>query len=108
MKKFSTLFNVHNLYNLINTTLVMLTLFTSFAFIHYYTNTYTMNAIVIGTENDRILIEDDTNNIWEFIGEGYEVNDVVAVKFHTHNTDNTREDDEIKSVKTLYHFTSNE
>lgn len=86
---------------------ITLLLFIGCVFIENYQTTYTMNAIVIGVENGKVLIEDDTNNIWEFIGEGYEINDVVAVKFHTHNTDNIREDDEIKSVKTLYHFTSN-
>ena len=68
-------------------------------YLHYYNTHYTMNAIVIGVENGKVLVEDDTNNLWEFEGEGFFLNDTIQTTFWTHNTDTTREDDEIIKVK---------
>ena len=75
-------------------------------FVKAYETHYSMNAIVIGVENDKVLIEDDTNNIWEFEGIDYKINDVVAVIFYTNGTDYTREDDEIIKARVLYNYTS--
>ena len=75
--------------------------------VNYYETHYTMNAIVIGVEDNKILIEDDTNNLWEFIGDNYQLNDIVSVTFYTNYTDNTREDDEVTKVRTIYHYKNN-
>lgn len=107
MRTIQTMFNKTNIFNLVNALAIVLAFITGFAFINYHGSHYTMNGIVIGVEKDIILIEDDTNNIWEFHGSNYEVDDVVEIKFYTNNTDNSRLDDEVESVSTLYHFTSN-
>lgn len=93
-----------NILNLFSALGVMIGLLAGAIFINYYTTRYSMNAIVIGIEGDAVLIEDDTNNLWEFSGNGYKINDVVAVKFYTNHTDNIREDDEIEKVDILYHY----
>jgi len=72
-----------------------------FAFISYYQTHYRMDAIVIGVEDNKVLVEDNTNNLWEFEGDGYTLNEMVQVTFWTKGTDTTREDDEIIRVKKL-------
>ena len=63
---------------------------------HYY-----KDAVVIEVNEDEVLVEDQTENIWAFSGEGYEVGQILRLTMDTNTTDNTIEDDEIVSVHTL-------
>lgn len=56
------------------------------------------DAKVIAIEDDEIIIEDNTHNIFAFVGNEYKVNDKVKVTFFNNYTD-TRTDDEITKVK---------
>ena len=72
-----------------------------FFLVNYYQTHYRMDAIVVGVEDNKVLVEDNTDNLWEFEGDGYTLNEMVQVTFWTSGTDATREDDEIIRVKKL-------
>ena len=105
-KSINNFFNTHRTTNIFYGTITIFVLMLSMFFVKNYTTHYTMDAIVIGVENNKVLIEDDTNNIWEFEGTDYTLNDVVAVTFYTNETDNTRDDDIITQATVLYHYKS--
>ena len=61
-------------------------------------NHYKMTGYVIETNNDEILIEDITGNIWAIFDGDFHVGDKVRVTFFNNYTDNKRVDDEIIEV----------
>jgi len=63
------------------------------------THTIRIGSIKEVTE-DNILFEDSEGYDWIFIGEGYEVNDIVEVTFWN-STTKAIEDDEIETVKII-------
>ena len=63
------------------------------------THTIRIGSIKEVTENT-ILFEDSEGYDWVFIGEGYEVNDIVEVTFWNATT-KAIEDDEIKTVRII-------
>ena len=65
----------------------------------YETHTIRIGSIKQITE-DSILFEDAEGYDWLFIGEGYEVNDIVEVTFWN-GTTQTILDDEIEEVKII-------
>ena len=103
MTKFN-FFNSKNIIGLFDTILIIVAFVGSFIFVSSYQNNYSMSAIVVGVEDDKVLIEDDTNNLWEFDGNGFKMNDIVAVTFNTSGTDNNRKDDVVVNVTTLYNY----
>ena len=48
---------------------------------------------------DVVTVEDTCGYTWDFIGDGYEVGDVVDLKMYTNHTDSTIYDDVIEDVK---------
>ena len=62
---------------------------------------YKITAEVVKVENGSVFYEDVTGNIWEEKTDGYEVGDMVKIKFYNNHTDSTREDDVIEKVKKL-------
>lgn len=60
---------------------------------------YTNFGTIIEIEDEAILVEDYTGNVWEFEGTGFKINDKVKITFSANHTDNTRKDDKIIKVK---------
>lgn len=60
---------------------------------------YTMTSTVVAVEEDIIVVEDTTGNVWSFEGDDFRTGDEVVVTFFTNHTDGTRQDDEIKKVE---------
>lgn len=60
---------------------------------------YTMISTVVEVEENIIVVEDTTGNVWSFEGDNFRTGDEVVVTFFTNHTDNTRQDDEIKKVE---------
>lgn len=63
--------------------------------------TYSMNAEVVLTINDKVILKDETGNLWDFIGDDFIIGDMVKIRFDTNGTDHTREDDIVENVKKL-------
>ena len=62
-------------------------------------NHYTREAEVIAIEGQTVVVVDETDNIWEFEGEGFVRGDIVKMKMFTNFTDSDIHDDEIINVK---------
>lgn len=54
---------------------------------------------VVSYVKDVVTVEDTCGYTWDFIGDGYEVGDVVDLKMYTNHTDSTIYDDVIEDVK---------
>ena len=63
--------------------------------------TYFMNAEVVLTINDKVVLKDETGNLWDFFGDDFIIGEMVKVRFDTNGTDYTREDDIVEKVKKL-------
>lgn len=66
----------------------------------YYETHYTMDCIVINVENDIVTVVDLTCQEWDFIGEDFQVDDVVKVTFK-HYGESSRFDDVIEKVEKM-------
>jgi hypothetical protein len=60
----------------------------------------TYNAEIVYIENDKVIVEDATNNAFVFYGDGYKEGDKVRITYFNNYTLN-RQDDEIIKVKTI-------
>lgn len=101
-----TLFNKKNVTNFICFMGLISFLLLSTSIVHYYETHYTMNATVVGVNKDIVLVEDNTGNLWEFYGTGFQIDNKVSVKFYTSETDHTREDDQVKNVSIITSISS--
>ena len=64
-----------------------------------FERTYTREAQVINVDKAIVTVIDKNGNLWEFEGDGYDVNDNVKLIMDTNNTDEFIYDDYIKDVK---------
>ena len=64
----------------------------------YIDNHYTRKAEIIKVENERVIVKDESNNIWSFYGTDYQEGETVILKMFTCFTDSI-EDDEVIDVK---------
>ena len=66
----------------------------------YYETHYNREGIIININSDSIItVKDNTNNVWEFIGDGYIVGDRVQMLMSTEGTESIITDDKIINVK---------
>ena len=65
----------------------------------WYECHYAKDCVVVSVDNDVVAVEDTQGHLWEFIGDDYEVTDVVRVTFYTNHTDTELFDDEIVDVR---------
>lgn len=62
--------------------------------------TYTRQATVVSVENNVIMFEDTTGNVWEWVDKGYKYNvgDQVRMMMDNNSTIDVIEDDEIVKI----------
>lgn len=65
----------------------------------YIETHYTREAKVIEVTGENIVVEDTTNNVWSFEGDGFAVGDKVTLKMDNSCTNNTIYDDAIVKVE---------
>lgn len=65
----------------------------------YIETHYTREAKVTEVTGENIVVEDTTNNVWSFEGDGFIVGDKVTLKMDNNCTDNTIYDDVIVKVE---------
>ena len=71
-----------------------------FVFASWIDTHYTRkDCVVVGYVEDVVTVEDSCGYEWQYIGEGYEIGDVVDLVMYTNHTDNYIYDDEIVEVK---------
>ena len=71
-----------------------------FCFASWFETHYTrQDCVVVSYVEDVVTVEDTCGYTWDFIGDGYEVGDVVDLKMYTNHTDSTIYDDVIEDVK---------
>lgn len=58
------------------------------------------HIVSVNENNNNVLIEDNTNNLWIVNTEGFNIGDDVKITFNNQAT-TTKEDDEITSVKKI-------
>jgi len=62
---------------------------------------YTKKATVIKVENNVVTVIDDSNNIWDFEGENFYINDEVKLLMNNSQTDCYIFDDIIENAKKI-------
>ncbi len=62
---------------------------------------YTRKATVIKIENNVVTVIDDSNNIWDFEGENFYINDEVELLMNNSQTDCYIFDDIIENAKKI-------
>lgn len=67
----------------------------------YIDTHYTMTCKVVEISGKRVIVEDKTENVWEFFGDGFSEGDKIKVTFYNNTTDSTRMDDEIVKTEIL-------
>lgn len=66
----------------------------------YHETHYNREGIIININSDSIItVKDNTNNVWEFVGDGYTVGDRVQMLMSTEGTESIITDDKIIDVK---------
>jgi len=63
---------------------------------------YNKEGVVIAVQDNEILVEDTSKNVWTFEGTGFDEGDRVKMRMFTNCTDSTFEDDEIEKVEIIY------
>ncbi len=63
---------------------------------------YNREGVVIAIQGDEILVEDTTENVWSFVGDGFIEGDRVKMRMFTNCTDSNIYDDEIEKVEIIY------
>lgn len=67
----------------------------------WYEVHYTREATVIEVTDNIVTVVDRCDYVWEFEGDGFNVNDEVKMLMNTMHTDNYIFDDEIENVKII-------
>lgn len=85
---------------ILSTILVIIAIVAIYAGCNYYETHYNREAVVIDIEDENVVVvEDTTGNIWDFEGEGFQKGDKLTMTMWTHCTDSYIYDDEIENVK---------
>ena len=66
----------------------------------YFNHHYTKEGIIVGINDEVVMVEDVTGERWNFVGNGYQVGEWVKMKMDSKGTDNFY-DDEIVKIKVL-------
>jgi len=80
---------------------IVVGLFLIFGRVGWWETHYTITGRVTAIEADKVVVTTNDGNVWSFIGDGYNVEDVVEVTMWTNGTDLNRYDDEIEAVKKI-------
>lgn len=72
-----------------------------FLIVSYFSSIYTRHAEVGYVSNDLVRVIDDSGNIWEFQGEGFQPGDRIKMTMDSCGTDEKISDDLIKRVDKL-------
>lgn len=78
---------------------VTVVIFGSFALVSYVEGHDSRNAKVTDIKGSEIIVVDETDNVWSFYGDGYEVGQNVKLIVDNNHTYNKLSDDEIIKVK---------
>ena len=62
---------------------------------------YTKKATVVNVKNNVVTVIDNSNNIWDFKGDGFYINDKVELLMNNSQTDCYIFDDVIENVKKI-------
>lgn len=65
----------------------------------WYQTHYTRDCIVIEVTDDYVMVKDKQHNYWKFVGDGFEIGQVVRLTFYNNHTDTDLIDDEIVDVE---------
>ena len=90
--------NTQRTKRIVITIIVMITVIVMYGYCAWHETHYTRDAIVIEIEDNTIVVVDTTDNVWEFEGTNYKINDNVKMVMNTMHTDSNIYDDEIEKV----------
>lgn len=88
-----------NKINIIKNFLIVLTLLVIACWVMRFDTYYTRQAKVIGVNDTIITVQDTCNNVWQFEGNNYCIDDQVILTMDANHTDFNIYDDMIKKVK---------
>lgn len=66
----------------------------------YFNRHYTKEGIIIGINDEVVMVEDITGERWDFVGNGYQIGEWVQIEMDNKGTVNFY-DDEIVKIKVL-------
>lgn len=78
--------------------LIVFLLLVLFIMACYHETHYTRNGCVVGVSDGVVTVKDNSSNLWEFNGNGYEVGQNVSLYMYTNHTNDIIEDDVILEV----------
>lgn len=88
-----------NKINIIKNFLIVLTLLVIVCWVMRFDTYYTRQAKVIEVNDTIITVQDTCNNVWQFEGNNYCIDDQVILTMDANHTDFNIYDDIIKKVK---------
>lgn len=81
------------------TIITIIIVFVLFCFACKFERTYSReHCQIVSIENENIIVEDESGNLWSFEDQSFSLNDIVTLTMDTNNTDNNIKDDIIIKV----------
>ena len=93
--------HAHKMRQIIINIVTMMIVITMFCWCSWYEAHYVREATVIDVTDNIITVVDESEQSWQFKGNGFKVNDRVRLTMNTMHTDSNVLDDVIESAKII-------